>query len=272
MNCQFVCQIIQNKELAQLLSKLGVKQKVSIFQGMAIPFLLLVIIWGVHFINLSFPTLNIYAYGVLPREISGLKGILFSPFIHSTSDNFSHIFNNSVPLFVLTYFSMVSYKSIFTKVTVFIWLFSGVCVWLAARENHHIGASSVIYGLAFFLFFSGIFSENKRLIAISLIVAFLYGSMIWGIFPGEERISWEGHLFGGLSGVIMAFYYKNRFKTKESYNLEVHPEFEEFVEGYNAELKLQEEEQERVENLKTNNTLDENYKIFFEYISKKKED
>ena len=70
----------------------------------------------------------------------------------------------------------------------------------------------------------------------------------------------------------MAFYYKNRFKTKESYNLEVHPEFEEFVEGYNAELKLQEEEQERVENLKTNNTLDENYKIFFEYISKKKED
>ena len=96
--------------------------------------------------------------------------------------------------------------------------------------------------------------------------------MIWGIFPGEERISWEGHLFGGLSGVIMAFYYKNRFKTKESYNLEVHPEFEEFVEGYNAELKLQEEEQERVENLKTNNTLDENYKIFFEYISKKKED
>ena len=272
MNCQFVCQIIQNKELSQLLSKLGVKQKVSIFQGMAIPFLLLVIIWGVHFINLSFPTLNIYAYGVLPREISGLKGILFSPFIHSTSDNFSHIFNNSVPLFVLTYFFMVSYKSIFTKVTVFIWLFSGVCVWLAARENYHIGASSVIYGLAFFLFFSGIFSKNKRLIAISLIVAFLYGSMIWGIFPGEERISWEGHLFGGLSGVIMAFYYKNRFKTKESYNLEVHPEFEEFVEGYNAELKLQEEEQERVENLKTNNTLDENYKIFFEYISKKKED
>ena len=217
MNCQFVCQIIQNKELAQLLSKLGVKQKISIFQGMAIPFLLLVIIWGVHFINLSFPTLNIYAYGVLPREISGLKGILFSPFIHSTSDNFSHIFNNSVPLFVLTYFFMVSYKSIFTKVTVFIWLFSGVCVWLAARENYHIGASSVIYGLAFFLFFSGIFSKNKRLIAISLIVAFLYGSMIWGIFPGEERISWEGHLFGGLSGVIMAFYYNDSIKTGFEY-------------------------------------------------------
>ncbi|MDB4088931.1 rhomboid family intramembrane serine protease [Flavobacteriales bacterium] len=246
-------------------------QKVSIFQGMSIPFLLIVIIWGIHFINISFPSLNLYTYGVLPREISGLKGILFSPFLHSTNDYF-HIFNNSAPLFVLTYFFMVSYKPIFTKVIIFIWLFSGICVWLAARGNYHIGASGVIYGLAFFLFFSGIFSKNKRLIAISLIIVFLYGSLIWGIFPTDERVSWEGHLFGGLSGVIMAFYYKNRFKTKEKYNFIVNPEFEEFVDEYNTELKLQEEESQRIKEIQTNNTLDENYKIFFEYISKKKDD
>jgi len=248
-----------------------VKQKESIFQGTAIPFLLLVVIWGVHFINISFPNLQLYTNGVLPREISGLKGIIFSPFIHSSSDNFSHIFNNSVPLFVLTYFFLISYKPIFTKVTIFIWLFSGICVWLAARENYHIGASGVIYGLAFFLFFSGIFSKNKRLIAVSLIVAFLYGSMIWGIFPGEERISWEGHLFGGLSGVIMAFYYKNRFKTKEKYNLKVNPKFEEFVNEYNEELRFKQAEkiaEAKINSQTTNTTMDERYKVFFEYLKK----
>lgn len=244
------------------------KQKESIFQGTAIPFLLLVIIWGVHFLNVSFPNLLIYTYGILPREIAGLKGILFSPFIHSTTDNFSHIFNNSVPLFVLTYFFLISYKPIFTKVSVFIWLFSGVCVWLAARENYHIGASGVIYGLAFFLFFSGIFSKNKRLISVSLIVVFLYGSMVWGIFPTEERISWEAHLFGAIAGVVMAFYYKNRFKTKEQYNFSISPEFEEFVDEYNAELKLQEEELERIKNTQTNTTLDNEFKIFFDYLEK----
>ncbi|MEN8928423.1 MAG: rhomboid family intramembrane serine protease [Flavobacteriales bacterium] len=247
------------------------KTKESIFQGTAIPFLLLVIIWGVHFINISFPNLALYTYGVDPREISGLRGILFSPFLHSTTDNYSHIFNNSVPLFVLSYFFMISYKPIFTKVTVFIWLFSGICTWLAARENYHIGASGVIYGLAFFLFFSGIFSKNKRLIAVSLIVVFLYGSMIWGIFPGEERISWEGHLFGGISGIVMAFYYKNRFKAKEKYNLSVDPEFGEFVDEYNAELKFQQEEIAKMKNLQTNTTSDDNFKVFFEYLEKKKE-
>lgn len=235
---------------------------------MAIPFLLLVIIWGVHFINISFPNLMLYTYGVSPREFFGLKGIVFSPFIHSATDSFKHIFNNSAPLFVLTYFFMVSYKPIFTKVIVFIWFFSGICVWLAARDNYHIGASGVIYGLAFFLFFSGIFSKNKRLIAISLIVVFLYGSMIWGIFPTDERISWEGHLIGGISGVIMAFYYKNRFKTKEKYNLTVDPEFGEFVEEYNAELLYQQEEIEKLKKQQTNTTMDENFKVFFDYISK----
>lgn len=247
------------------------KQKVSIFHGMSIPFLLIVIIWGVHFINISFPALNLYTFGVFPRELAGLKGILFSPFIHSSSDLF-HIFNNSAPLFVLTYFFMVSYRPIFNKVFVFIWLFSGLCVWLAARSNYHIGASGVIYGLAFFLFFSGIFSKNKKLIAISLIVVFLYGSMIWGIFPTDEKTSWEGHLFGGISGVIMAFYYKNKFKIKEKYNLTVNPEFEEFVNDYNEELKLQQQEQKLLEKLNINNTFNEDFKVFFEYKPKKKDD
>ena len=133
------------------------KQKESIFKGTGIPFLLLALIWGVHFINLKFPLFNLTFFGILPRDIEGLRGILFSPFLHSSTDNFAHIFNNSIPLFVLSWLFILSYKKLFARVTIFIWLFSGLCTWLAGRggyQVYHIGASSVIYGLAFFLFFS----------------------------------------------------------------------------------------------------------------------
>ena len=243
------------------------KKKESIFTGMGIPFLLVIIIWSVHFLNLSFPELKFYTYGIFPRTLSGLKGVIFSPFLHNTSD-YSHIINNSVPLFVLSYFLYISYNKIFTRVTLFIWLFSGLWTWLAARESFHIGASGVIYGLAFFLFFSGVFSKNKQLISVSLIVVFLYGSMVWGIFPGEEQISWEGHLFGAISGTIMAVYYRKRFKSTKKYNLTVNPEFEEFVDEYNYQLKLQQDAEEEIKKQTTDTTADEKMKIFFEYLKK----
>lgn len=244
------------------------KQKESILNGTGIPFLILLTIWSVHFLNLSFPELQFNSYGIYPRDLSGFKGIIFSPFLHNTSD-FSHILNNSAPLFVLSWLLMLSHKNLFARVSIFIWLFSGLCVWLAGRESYHIGASGVIYGLAFFLFFSGVFSKNKRQIAISLIVVFLYGSMVWGIFPGEEQISWEGHLFGAISGVIMAVYFRKKYFSPDKYNLTVSPEFEEFVDQYNTELKLRKEEEEKIKKLTTTHTLDENFNIFFDYLKKK---
>ncbi|MEN8786536.1 MAG: rhomboid family intramembrane serine protease [Flavobacteriales bacterium] len=244
------------------------KKRESIFTGMGIPFILVFFIWCIHFLNLEFPELHFTEYGVYPQKISGLRGVLFSPFIHDTSD-FSHIIGNSIPLFVLSWFFILSYRKLFFPVTVFIWLFSGVCVWLAGRESYHIGASGVIYGLAYFLFFSGVFSKNKRQIATSLIIAFSYGSMAWGIFPLEEKISWEGHLFGAISGIIMAIYYRQKYFSPDKYNLKVDPAFEEYVEEYNAQLKLiKEEEEEQTQNHSTNTTLDEKYTIFFEYLRK----
>ncbi len=234
---------------------------------MGIPFLLVILIWAIHFLNLRFPELNFTTYGNFPRQISGLKGILFSPFLHNTSDH-SHIAGNSVPLFVLSWLLILNYKKLFTPVTIFIWIFSGICLWLGGRESYHIGASGVIYGMAYFLFFSGVFSKNKRQIAISLIIAFSYGSMMWGIFPGEEGTSWEGHLFGALSGIIMAVYFRKKYFSPDKYNLTVDPAFEEYVDEYNHQLKLIQEEEERMRKQTTNTTMDENYKIFFEYLKK----
>jgi membrane associated rhomboid family serine protease len=244
-----------------------VNQKTSIFTGMGIPFIFLLIIWSVHLLNLRFPELKLTTYGNFPRDLSGLKGILFSPFLHNISD-FSHIVSNSVPLFVLSWLVLISYKDLFGKILIFIWIFSGICLWLGGRESYHIGSSGVIYGLAYFLFFSGVFSENKRQMSISLIIAFSYGSMMWGIFPTEEGISWEGHLFGAISGVIMAIYFREKYFFPDKYNLKVDPDFEEYVDEYNHQLMLIKEEEERMRKQTTNTTTTENYKIFFEYLKK----
>ena len=236
---------------------------------MGIPFILLIIIWSIHLLNLRFPEYNFSSFGNFPRHIKGLSGIIFSPFLHNTTD-FSHIAGNSVPLFVLSWLLILNYKKLFTPVTIFIWIFSGICLWLGGRANYHIGASGVIYGLAYFLFFSGVFSKNKRQMAISLVVAFSYGSMMWGIFPLEEHVSWEAHLFGAISGVIMAIYSRKKYYSPDKYNLTVDPAFEEYVDEYNAQLKMiqEEEEEERIRKQTTNSTLDEKYKIFFEYLKK----
>lgn len=242
------------------------RKRESIFTGMGIPFILVFLLWCVHFLNLEFPELHFSRYGIFPQKITGLRGIFLSPFIHDTTD-FSHVIGNTVPLFVLSWFFIISYRKLFTPVILFIWLFSGTCVWLAGRESYHIGASGVIYGLAYFLFFSGVFSKNKRQIATSLIIAFSYGSMAWGIFPIEEKISWEGHLFGAISGIIMAIYYRQKYFSPDKYNLKVNPEFEEFVDEYNKHLVIEIPEKKQ-DQQHTNNTLDENYNIFFEYLKK----
>ena len=245
------------------------KKRESIFTGMGIPFILVFLLWSIHFLNLEFPEFKFTTYGVFPQTTEGLRGILFSPFIHDTSD-FSHIIGNSIPLFVLSWLFILSYRKLFAPVVIFIWLFSGLCVWLAGRESYHIGASGVIYGLAYFLFFGGVFSKNKRQIATSLIIAFSYGSMAWGIFPIEEKISWEGHLFGAVSGIIMAIYYRQKYFSPDKYNLKVDPLFEQYVEEYNTQLKqIKEEEEEKKQNQQTtNNTLNESYNVFFEYLKK----
>jgi membrane associated rhomboid family serine protease len=178
-----------------------------------IPVLFVFTIWLVYWIEIKFGY-NFNKFGVLPREWRGLKGILFSPFIHGDT---KHLFNNSVPLFVLSLSLFYFYKNVANRVMILGTLLTGLLTWIIARESYHIGASGVVYLLFSFVFFSGVFKNHFRLIAVSLVTIFLYGSMVWFLFPTEGRISWEGHLSGFVVGIAMAFLYRKRGIVKEEY-------------------------------------------------------
>ena len=178
-----------------------------------VPIVAIVAIWLIYWVEITFGY-NFNTYGILPREIKGLRGVLFSPFIHSDA---SHLSSNSIPLFVLLASLFYFYRKIAHKVLIYGILFSGLFCWIIARDSYHIGASGVIYLLFSFIFFSGIIRKHYRLIAMSLVVIFLYGGMIWFIIPTEDRISWEGHLSGFLIGLLFAFLYRKKGIIKEQY-------------------------------------------------------
>jgi len=169
-----------------------------------VPCILLTILWLVLLWEWNFQT-NLYWLGVYPRTVSGLLGILTEPFVHA---NAKHLISNSIPLLVLSWCLFYFYKDLGYVVFPILWILSGFITWCIGRESWHIGASGLIYGLSFFLFFSGIFRQSIQLMAISIFVVFLYGSTVWGMFPVweliEENVSWEGHLSGALSGFFCA--------------------------------------------------------------------
>ncbi|MBV6477848.1 MAG: hypothetical protein HGGPFJEG_00592 [Ignavibacteria bacterium] len=143
--------------------------------------------------------------GVLPRKISGLAGIFMAPLIHA---DFSHLISNSVTLFLLLFSVLYFYRGAALKVFFIIYLLDGILVWIFARQSYHIGASGLVYGFASFLFFSGVFRKDKRSVAISLLIVFLYGGMVWGVLPVKPEISFESHLFGAAAGFICAFVFR----------------------------------------------------------------
>ncbi len=152
-------------------------------------------------------------FGVRPLRVEGLLGIVTSPLIHSS---WSHLYSNLFSFVVLGVTLFYFYNKIAYKVFFLIYLLSGIGIWIAARDSWHIGVSGVIYGLASFLALSGIIRNHIRLIAISFIVIFFYGSLVWGALPLKFDLpySWEGHFWGGLSGVILAVAYRNEGPRK----------------------------------------------------------
>jgi membrane associated rhomboid family serine protease len=177
----------------------------KIFLAMIIPGIFIALMWLVKITEMLLE-INLSGFGIYPLTIKGLAGILFSPFIHS---DFNHLFNNSLPLFFLATALFYFYSEVALKVFCWSYFLTGLLVWLAGREAWHIGASGLVYGLASFLFFSGILRRYFRLIALSLLIVFLYGSMVWGIFPGVyKNVSWESHMLGFFSGVVLALWFR----------------------------------------------------------------
>ena len=179
--------------------------------GYPIAFVLL--IWIVFWVEVRFGY-RLNTLGVFPRTLSGLKGIIFSPFIHGSLE---HLYHNSTPLLVLSTALFYFYRPIAWKVIVFGIIFSGLFTWGIGSSGYHIGASGLIYVLMSFLLFKGLFSKHFRLIALSFIVIFLYGSMLWYVFPIKENMSWEGHLSGLLVGFIFALIFKTAIAKPPKY-------------------------------------------------------
>ncbi|MFY0603626.1 MAG: rhomboid family intramembrane serine protease [Flavobacteriaceae bacterium] len=178
-----------------------------------LPIVFVITIWFIYWVEINYG-FNFNKYGVFPRTVSGIKGVFLTHFIHSDT---SHLFNNSIPIFVLMSALFTFYKEVAYKVLIIGGILTGFLTWIIAREAYHIGASGIVYLLFSFIFFSGIIRKHYRLIAISLIVIFLYGSMIWYVLPIKEGMSWEGHLSGFLIGLIFGFLYKNKGIIKEEH-------------------------------------------------------
>ncbi len=163
-------------------------------------------LWVVEGLDLLFH-LNLDRFGIDPRTIKGLRGIIFSPFLHG---GFRHLLSNTLPLAVLMSTLLIFYEKIAYQVIIYSTLLGGWLVWALARPSYHIGASGLIYSLASFLIVFGIFTRKVKPLIITVIVFFLYGGIFWGVFPIKPWISWEGHLFGMIAGVIIAYAYRNK--------------------------------------------------------------
>lgn len=177
------------------------------------PIAFVLVIWLVFWFEIRF-NYNFNAYGIYPRTFEGLKGIFFSPFIHG---DIEHLYHNTIPLLILSMALFYFYRAIAWKILLYGIVLTGLTTWGIGRVSNHIGASGLIYVLFSFIFFKGVFTKYYRLIALSLVVVFLYGGMIWYVFPIEKGISWEGHLSGLVVGFLFALFFKKSIAKPKKY-------------------------------------------------------
>lgn len=178
------------------------------------------------------------SFGVYPRKFFGLKGIFFSPLLHG---NFEHLFSNLIPLLIMGGGLFYYFKDLGYKIFFLIYLIVGLWVWASARPAYHIGSSGIVYGLFAFFIMSAILRKNTQLFYFALLVIFLYGSLIWGIFPLQPTVSFESHAMGLLSGIILAIYYRKIGIQKKLYSWEIDPESDDVVDYDWKEEKREEQ-------------------------------
>lgn len=228
------------------------------------PVFFVMCLWIVFWFEIRFG-FDFTSYGIYPQKLIGLKGVIFSPFIHS---GIEHLYHNTIPLFVLSAGLFYFYRSIAWKIVILGILLSGILTWLIGRPSFHIGASGFIYVLVSFLFFKGIIAKHYRLIALSLLVVFLYGSMVWYVLPIKQGMSWEGHLSGLVVGIIFALIFNKEVPKPKKYRWE--------EADYNEEedefLKHFDENGNFIETITNENENDEGESLKITYIYKKNTD
>lgn len=163
------------------------------------------LVWFV-WISDAYLGLELGRYGLRPRDPGGLLGLLTAPLLHS---DLEHIFSNTAPLLVSLTAVLYLYPNCALRVIPMVWVGTGLLAWMIGRPNIHLGASGFVYGLLAFVFLSGVLRQDLRSVGVSLMVWFLYGSMIWGILPIRPHMSWEMHLSGAVLGVLMAWLYRD---------------------------------------------------------------
>ncbi|MES2285600.1 MAG: rhomboid family intramembrane serine protease [Bacteroidota bacterium] len=186
----------------------------KLFFSILYPGLFLLILWGIKLFE-TVEKVNLSWYGLFPRTLHGLFGIITSPLLHA---DFSHLIANTAPLLILGPVIFYFYRSIAFQIFFWVYLMTGVWVWAIGRDAYHIGASGIIYGFVTFLFFSGVFRKDTRLLAVSMFVVFLYGGTVWGILPLRSGMSWESHLLGALAGLITAYHFRNEGPASRIYD------------------------------------------------------
>ena len=168
------------------------------------------LLWIVFILDSVFG-LRLGRFGLRPGSVPGLGGVITAPLLHA---NIQHILSNTLPLFISLTATLYLYPSAAVRVIPLIWLGSGVITWFIGQTpSLHIGASGLIYGLLAYVFVSGIFHRDMRSVAVSLMVGFLYGSMVWGVLPIRPHMSWEMHLSGALLGILLAFLFRKWDRT-----------------------------------------------------------
>jgi membrane associated rhomboid family serine protease len=165
---------------------------------------MLAVLWVILILDNVFG-LGLARFGLRPRHFSGLIGVFTAPLLHG---GFEHLFSNSLPLLVSLTTVLYLYPRSAMRVIPVIWLGSGLLGWFIGRDSLHFGASGFVYGLLAYVFISGMLRLDMRSVAVSVMVWFLYGSMIWGVLPIRPNMSWELHLSGAILGVALAIVYR----------------------------------------------------------------
>jgi len=192
----------------------------KIKDALLISLLFISICWAV-FLADEYLGYDLKSYGLRPRTLEGLLGILTVHFLHG---DWQHITQNSLGLLVLNSFLFYFYRQIAGKVFFWIFLISPILLWLIGRPSNHIGASVLLYGEFAFLFFSGIVRKNPLLMRVSMVVVLFYGSLVWYLFPIDAKISWEGHASGFAVGLALAILFIKQGPQRKIYQFETEPE------------------------------------------------